>query len=243
MALRTRPLYQEIADTLLDEIRSGRTAVGAMMPTEMDLCQRFGVSRHTVREAMRQLDDMGLVTRQAGLGTIVRATQARGSFTQSIASLDQLLQYPPGTTLHVASSEPVRADRALAQRLGGKPGEDWVRISGVRSVDKGQTPLCWTDVYVVPEYAGVAGEIGKEPIPVHRLIEKLFGEHVTRVKLDLFAAGVPQAVAGALNVAPEAPALVVARRYTGRRKRVFEVSISIHPQDRFTYSAELRRAW
>jgi len=35
----------------------------------------------------------------------------------------------------------------------------------------------------------------------------------------------------------------VVRRYTSHKDRVFEVSVSIHPQDRFTYSAELRREW
>jgi len=54
---------------------------------------------------------------------------------------------------------------------------------------------------------------------------------------------VPDAVAEALQVPPGTPALVVVRRYTGHKKRVFEVSVSIHPQDRFTYSAELHRQW
>ncbi|NQV81115.1 MAG: GntR family transcriptional regulator [Alphaproteobacteria bacterium] len=243
MKQRSRPLYQEIADELLTEIRSGKVPVGTMMPTEMELRERFGVSRHTIREAMRQLGDMGLLTRQAGLGTIVIATEVRGTYTQSIGTLDELLRYPPETTLQVSSSDAVKADSALAATLGCKKGEDWIRISGLRSLDGGKRPICWTDVYVIPEYARLADEIGKEPMPVYRLVEKLFGENVTEVKLDLFADGVPDAVADALKVAPGTPALVVVRRYTGHKKRVFEVSVSIHPQDRFTYSAELRREW
>ena len=55
MTQRSRPLYQEIADELLGEIRSGKVPVGQMMPTEMEVRDRFGVSRHTIREAIRQL--------------------------------------------------------------------------------------------------------------------------------------------------------------------------------------------
>jgi len=242
MTQRSRPLYQEITDELLGEIRSGKVPVGQMMPTEMELRDRFGVSRHTIREAIRQLGEMGLLTRQAGLGTIVKATEAKGAYTQSIASLDALLRYPPDTTLEVRSSEPVSATPALAETLGCKVGEDWMHISGLRSLNEGK-PICWTDVYVIPEYASIADEIGKEPGPVYKLVESRFGEHVAEVKLDLYADGVPESVAEALQVAAGTPALVVVRRYTSHKHRVFEVSVSIHPQDRFTYSAEIRREW
>ena len=241
MTQRSQPLYQEIADELLDEIRSGKLPVGTMMPTEMELRERFGVSRHTIREAIRQLGELGLLTRQAGLGTIVKATEARGTYTQSIESLDALLLYPPETALEVRSSEPVTATLELAKTLGSKVGTEWIKISGVRSVQGQDKPICWTDVYVIPEYARVAEEIGKEPVPVYRVVESLFGEQVTEVKLDLFADGVPESMAEAVQVAAGTPALVVVRRYTGHKKRVFEVSVSVHPQDRFTYSAELRR--
>ncbi len=238
-----RPLYQEIADRLLAEIRSGTMPVGSMMPTEMALRERFGVSRHTIREAIRMLGEMGLLTRQAGLGTTIKASEPRGTYTQSIDSLDELLRYPPETSLQVSASEAVVADAALAKTLECKPGEPWIRISGLRILERDNRPICWTDVYVIPEYAGVGNAIGKNPTPVYRLVEDLFGENVTEVRLDLFADGVPDAVADALKVPPGTPALVVVRRYTGHKKRVFEVSVSIHPQDRFTYSAELHRQW
>lgn len=243
MTQRSTPLYQEIADELLSEIRSGKFAVGAMMPTEMELRERFGVSRHTIREAIRQLDEMGFLIRQAGLGTIVKASEANATYTQSIESLDALLRYPPDTTLEVLSSDPVSATPALAETLGCKEGDDWMRISGIRSLKDQGKPICWTDVYVIPEYASIADEIGKEPGPVYKLVESLFGEHVVEVKLSLFAESVPESVAEALQVEAGTPALVVVRRYTSHKRRVFEVSVSIHPKDRFTYSAELRRDW
>lgn len=241
MTQRSQPLYQEIADALLDDIRSGKVPVGTMMPTEMELRDRFGVSRHTVREAIRQLGELGLLTRQAGLGTVVKATEARGTYTQSIESLDALLRYPEETTLTVENSEPITATPELVKTLDAKVGTEWIKISGLRALRGQDTPICWTDVYVIPEYARVAEEIGKNPMPVYRVVESLFGEQVTAVKLELFAEGVPEHMAAKLQVAAGTPALVVVRRYTVHKGRVFEVSVSVHPQDRFTYSAELRR--
>ena len=48
-------LYQQIRRTLTDEIMSGRYAAGDRFPPENELCDRFGVSRQTVREAIREL--------------------------------------------------------------------------------------------------------------------------------------------------------------------------------------------
>lgn len=66
--------YMQIAQTLADEIRSGRWAMGARLPIEPELCARFGVARQTLRQAVGVLEDQGMVERLQGSGTYVRAT-------------------------------------------------------------------------------------------------------------------------------------------------------------------------
>ena len=51
-----KPRYQQIADTLREEIRRGEHAVGRFLSSEAELKARFKVSRHTVRDALRVLD-------------------------------------------------------------------------------------------------------------------------------------------------------------------------------------------
>jgi DNA-binding GntR family transcriptional regulator len=238
MSQRNQPLYQEIADQLLEEIQSGKVPVGSMMPTEMELRERFGVSRHTVREAIRQLGEKGLLTRQAGLGTIVKSDSIASNYVQTIGSLDELLTYPENTSLKILGSEKVEASPELARLLGCKVGMDWVRITAVRSGQNG--PIALTEAYLIPEYIGVIDDITDEPM--HTQIERKFGEHIAEVELDLFADGIAENKSYALQVAPGTPGLVLVRRYTGNQRRVFEVSVSIHPKDRFIFSAELRHA-
>ena len=62
------PLYRQISDTLLVGIREGKFPVGSFLPGELELIDRFDASRHTIREALRVLEDMGLVKRQRGRG-------------------------------------------------------------------------------------------------------------------------------------------------------------------------------
>ena len=65
--------YALLAESLLGKINSGDYPVGKLLPSESELCQQFGVSRTTVREALRHLNDMGLLSRRAGVGTLIRA--------------------------------------------------------------------------------------------------------------------------------------------------------------------------
>jgi DNA-binding GntR family transcriptional regulator len=240
---RAIPRYRRLADRLIGEIRAGRLRIGDTMPGELELGERFRVSRHTVREALRRLEELGLIERNQGSGTVVTADAPTERYVQSLRSPAQLLQYPQDTRLEVVSTGAVRAGRALARELGCAPGTPWFLVSGVRRVAASGGPLCWSDIYVVPEYAAVANLIGRRRQPVYELLEQGFGERIRNVRVDIRASAVPPGRAAALGVAAGSPALDVIRRYTGNEGRVFEVSISSHPADRYTYSLEVRRGW
>ena len=53
--------YEMFANSLVADIESGRYPVGALLPPEPELCAHYGLSRHTVREGVRKLVDMGQV--------------------------------------------------------------------------------------------------------------------------------------------------------------------------------------
>lgn len=67
------PLYRDLASALRRRIRDGAFALGDKIPTEAELCQSQGVSRNTVRQAVEQLVSEGVLDRQQGRGTFVRA--------------------------------------------------------------------------------------------------------------------------------------------------------------------------
>ena len=66
---RTRPLYQKTADAL-EKMLAGLSP-GTFLPSEPDLAKKMGVSRATLREAMRPLEAKGRVVRRQGVGTYV----------------------------------------------------------------------------------------------------------------------------------------------------------------------------
>lgn len=66
------PKYQSIADSLRQEIENGQYSTRQLLPTEQLLCQRFQISRQTVRRALSLLEDEGLITRRQGSGSRLR---------------------------------------------------------------------------------------------------------------------------------------------------------------------------
>lgn len=65
------PLYQQLAELLKEGISTGRYKQGQKLPTELELCELYHVSRNTVRGALRQLEKENLLLRQQGKGTFV----------------------------------------------------------------------------------------------------------------------------------------------------------------------------
>lgn len=76
------PLYQQIKQILLDEIRQGLWKAGEQLPTESALAERFGISVGTVRRALGSLEDEGIINRREGSGTFVRTYKGTGSANQ-----------------------------------------------------------------------------------------------------------------------------------------------------------------
>jgi DNA-binding GntR family transcriptional regulator len=162
---------------------------------------------------------------------------------QTLHTLSQLLQYPPETRLYVKETKTLKTDRRNARLLRSPVGHSWFRISGVRRVHASGQPICWSDVYVLPEYKGVTEYLEARLRPVYSLLEDEYNVQIDHVGIEMFASTVPDELAGPLEVEPGTAVMTIIRRYTSRDNKLFEVSVSIHPEGRFTYNIELKREW
>ena len=235
--------YGQIASELIQRISDGQHPVGSLLPTEFELCARYGTSRHTVRAALSELQEAGLVSRRRNVGTRVEATTSRPAFRQVLGSIDDLVQF--GTT-HVRSVKTIKnivANRALAETLRCRVGMPWLHIGIVRMVeDQGTVPLGWTDVYVDSKYSEIRQLVLEQPqVLTSTLIERRFGRRIAQVEQEVQAVTVPARLVKALRADAGGPALRIVRRYLDSAAESFEVSVTIHPGDRYTLSTQLQR--
>ena len=237
------PLYRQISETLLAGIREGKFPVGTFLPGELELIDRFEASRHTIREALRVLEDMGLVKRQRGRGTLVLSTEASPAFVQMVRSPSELFSYPDSSVFRLLSDERIKADKPLARELGCQVGDEWVQISGLRTLGDEGMPICLADVYVIPDYGSIAQRLGGGSRPVYEMIAESFKESIENITIRLTAGVLSEQKAAILGVEPGSPSLSVSRFYEGRGGRIFEVSISEHPASNYSYTFEFTRGW
>ena len=233
-----QPLYQQIADRLSQAIQQGVHPVGTMLPTEAKLCAQFRVSRQTIREALRLLLQLGMVSRHHGVGTRVERDTVVRQYVQSLGSLPDLWQYVKETRRKVLRVKDVRAGKAGVP-LPGDPAATWRMIEGLRFVDSARKPIAWTQVYVAPAYADVTDEADRDEVPVYSLIERRYGLQAMSVRQEIVATRIEGEVARALRVAPGSVGLSVLRQYFSTEGELFEASISIHPADRYRYTMRL----
>ncbi len=236
-----KPRYLQVADELTTVISSGKVAVGSMLPTEIELCRQYAISRHTAREALRVLSQMGLVDRRRGSGTRVLARHSPVQYRQTVQSIDDLLQYGEATRLDLYHTQAMVADAPLAAALGVAEGSALVHMLGLRHQRDRGPPLAHSEIFV-PKPRGRRGTLLTDPHEaVFALMDILNVRRLARVEQALDAESLDQERAERLGVEPGSAALRIERRYFGSRDELLAFAISTHPSDRFTYSTVLTR--
>ncbi|WP_159499690.1 GntR family transcriptional regulator [Microbacterium sp. 18062] len=149
------PLYYQVSSRLEAAIHSGAIPAGARLENEIAIAQRLGLSRPTVRRAIQELVDKGLLVRRRGIGTQV----VQGQVTRQVelTSLYEDLQnthHSPGT--RVLAHETVIATDAVAAGLGVGVGTDVVYLRRQRSTDG--VPVAILENYLPPEFGDITTE-------------------------------------------------------------------------------------
>jgi len=239
-----KPRYMQVAQSLMKTIHEGRHPIGSLLPTELQIADQYGVSRHTVREALKQLQKYGMVSRRVGIGTRVESVDTTSGYRQTLDSIDDLVQFGKSHNRRVELVENTVLDIETARELGCSPGSKWLWIGSVRWDEESdpRVPVCWTDSYVDPLYQEL-GTIIKEQTStlMCSIIEERYRRRAVMVKQSISAIEMPQSRAGVLGVKPASSALKVVRQYFDEMEDIFIVTRTYHPSGRFTLHMLLSR--
>src|ERR1700742_2575003 len=150
--------YLQVARTLRKEIVDGVYPVGSQLPTEHELCERFAVSRYTIREALRRLREDNLVSSRPRTGTLVVPRPSSESYVQHVMSINDLVAFAAGARFAIESVSMVTIDDELATPTGLSTGAEWLCVRGVRQgegSDSSGVALCRTEYYINRAFAAV----------------------------------------------------------------------------------------
>lgn len=201
-------LHRQLFLVLRDQIMGGQFAPGALLPKEEALCERFGVSRITVRRALADLAAAQLVERKHGRGTFVGNDLPLARKVPSLSLIDGLRKVAAETevtVLEVALQEPPAEVATLLQL---EPGENAIHALRLRSV--ASQPLMLTDAWVPARFKD---QISVKKLQTHALYEILMagGIEFGRVVQEFTAIAADPARAHLLKTEVSTPLLRISR--------------------------------
>ena len=242
------PKYHQVYLVLREQLREGRFDAG--MPGELALMAQFGVARVTVRRALAQLSDEGLIERAPGRGTRpVLASQAlnlqgasaklaQGQTARLTGLLENLVTMGLRTTVKVLSVSTLNAPDEVAKALRLPPGEPVQKAERVRSTAEG--PLSHLTTWVPQSITGGFGKRELAQKPILGLLEES-GVQVGRAEQTISARLADVGMAQHLDVAVGSALLAVRRLIYDVDDKPVQWLHGLYRPDRYEYQMQLSR--
>ncbi len=174
------PFYLQVKEQLLSAIISD-FELGAKIDNEMDMCSIFGVSRPTVRQAIKELENEGFLTRVKGFGTFVKSKKIKSSLMQDVAFFtDELAAKNISFLNRILVKERILPKKEVAVILGLGKDDKINYVERLRFVLN--QPLYFT-IIQIPEKI-CPGFIDNDLVnsSTTALIEEKYGIHISGIK-------------------------------------------------------------
>ena len=231
------PLYHQLKQALTEQIVSRRWPPGSELPSEIELCRHFGVSRGTLRRALADLAGHGLLARKQGKGTFVADAKFEGSVLASYA------YYRSGAIAHDVGSKVLRCEmrppsaelRRIFSLRKGEAIYELQRIQFMHGV-----PITLAASFFP---ASLTPELEKHDLSktqLYALLEAVYGLIFLRAEDAIEPVIADLAVAKHLSVKPGTPVFRIERLSYAHGDRVREVRHSFMRGDRYKLLIDLR---
>lgn len=231
--------YALLTSALKQQIEQGKYPVGEVLPTEATLCEQFNVSRHTVREALRELRRLGLIASKQGSGSVVMAKSAAIKYTHTVNSLEDLMGMHHEASRKIISStiEPLEPALAKANNLSNK--QLWVRLEILHSVPKSASPIMHSIAYIDAKYSEIQTRYNVKNVLMEQL-QAFYGVNIIKVKQTIQAVALNKKESQSLKTKAGEPALKATRYYYGQDHSLIYISVNVSPADRYIYTTDFQ---
>ncbi len=226
------PFYHQIAQVLRQRLELGETD---RMPAEYALCEEFGVSRTTVRQALLLLKGEGLVESRRGIGTRCAPAMPRKKLVRAWG--DPLHGALPSRPRIISVEKNVPAPIAVAEFFGVPAGTSMFRAVRVHDLDG--APLSVVVSYLEESMGGVMTKRGLRDSTMHDLLWQHFGLRQKRSVHTLKVARADARYATLLQIGLADPVLRIQSRVYLSDGRPVRWTENVFREDRYEYSAEM----
>lgn len=232
------PFYHQLYEILRQNLIRGEWQPDDILPSEVELMERYSVSRITVRQALDELVNQGLIYRQRGRGTFVAHPTVEQGLTRIISFTEDMRQrgFTPGTEVLFAGLEPATPE--VAAQLQLEPGVELVRLERLRLADN--EPMSIEESHLVHRYCPGILQHNYAAQPLRETLEQTYNLRLVRAKQTIRAITAPRKVADKLAIPANAPLLYIERISYSQQSTPIEFLRLYHRGDRYVLYNELR---
>ena len=234
------PLFYQARESIRRAIVAGRLKPGDQLPSEKQLALSLGVSLITVRRALDDLQIEGLVAKEHGRGSFVRALPIEQKLDHLAGFAEEMEKLNHQSSAKVMGITRVPASEDVARQLALPVGEDVQRIERLRYAD--QEAIVFNIVFMPVD---IGAKIATEDLTKHGifpLLEGKYGISLLEADYQFEATTPPRRVQKALGVKPHDPVFLVRRTAYTDGGRPINYTLLYYRSDRFRYAVHVQKA-
>ncbi|MFN3824457.1 MAG: GntR family transcriptional regulator [Pseudorhodobacter sp.] len=233
----SQPLHRQIRDLLLGRIQSGDWPPGTYLPSESRLAEDYAVALGTIRKALLDLAQEGIVLRRQGKGTVVASHDGDETLFRflNLRRADGSRVRPESRVLSVSRGTATEAEFTV---LRLNPDAQVIRIARVREVD-GRAVIHERVSIGADRFAGLEARADVLPNTLYQLYQRGYGQTVHQAEEALTALPADAEVAAALGITPGAPCLNIRRIASDYQGQPLELRVSVIVTDALYYACTL----
>ncbi len=233
------PLYYQIMSQLREKIAEGAYAVNDALPTERELVETYQVSRMTIRQALSELVNEGILVRRKGIGTFVAPPKIEQALSSLTSFTEDMVQRGMKAGSRIVSFKEMLPDPIIRKTLGLSAGEKVFECARLRLAD--EEPMALETTSLVASICPGLRQEDLENQSLYKLLTERWGIQLDHATQSLEPILAPPYEATLLHVAPGSPLLFMHRVTYDQNGRAFESVKSLYRGDRYKFVTELYR--
>ncbi|OXS63202.1 GntR family transcriptional regulator [Bacillus sp. V-88] len=240
MTIKTdnRHLYLQVIDRLKKDIEAGIYKEKEKLPSEFDLSKQLGVSRATLREALRILEEESVIVRRHGVGTFVNAKPLFTSGIEQLNSVTNMIKQAgmePGTIFLSSTTQEATEDDM--KRFTCNEEDDVILIERVRTANGEPVVYC---VDKIPEKV-MPRNFTHEDNSIFTVLEERENKRITHAVAQIEPMGYHDKISPILNCEPETALLVLKQMHFDENDEPILYSVNYFRSDKFSFQVLRKR--
>jgi GntR family transcriptional regulator len=234
-----RLLYLQVIDRLKRDIEAGIYDEGERLPSEFELSKQLGISRATLREALRLLEDENVVVRRHGVGTFVRTRAVFSSGIEELFSVTEMIERGmknPGTNFLSSDTRAVMEEDI--QRFNAEKDDQMLVVERVRTADGQPVVYCLDQI---PAKLMPVNQKTTEEESLFNLLEKESNRRVLYAVTHIEPVGYHDRISEILECPPESSLLVLKQMHYDQDDNPVLYSVNYFRADKFDFHVVRRR--